>query len=160
MDIKGRQVFISGLSTGSLCNNHVDWVNVSVEPKHLDDRNGDEDSASYCRKAFQTMDWVTIYHDSQMARNHLERLQKNPIYSYGEVDQSMKSTQFCELWTPAVYPEPVISGILHLQLGVLLQSPEYDHLETDITFGIRDWDNENPVGPVTLQGLTVGPKNA
>ncbi len=85
---KERQVFISNLS-----NDQVNWLNVGVDPQHLDDRNGDEDSASYRGKAFQTMEGIAIYHDSQMARNHLEnlKLKKIPVHLYGEVNQKVKS---------------------------------------------------------------------
>jgi hypothetical protein len=44
---KERQDFISSISTWTLCNDQVDWVKVDVDPEHLDDRNGDEYSASY-----------------------------------------------------------------------------------------------------------------
>jgi hypothetical protein len=43
---KERQDFISSISTWTLCNYQVDWVNVGVDPKHLDDREGDEYSPS------------------------------------------------------------------------------------------------------------------
>ena len=71
---KERQDFISSISTWTLCNDQVDWVNVGVDPQHLDDRDGDEYSASYSGKVFQTMEGIAIYHNSQMARNHLEKL--------------------------------------------------------------------------------------
>ncbi len=73
---KERQDFISSMSTWALCYDQVDWVKVSADPQHLDDRDGDEYSASYRGKSFQTMEWMVIYHDSQVARNHLEKLKK------------------------------------------------------------------------------------
>ncbi len=72
---KKRQDFISRLSIWALCNDQVDWVNVGVYPQHLEDSNGDYDSALYHGKAFQTMEGITINHDSLRARNHLEKLQ-------------------------------------------------------------------------------------
>ncbi len=69
---------------------------------------------------------MVIYHDSQVARNHLEKLKKNPIYLFGEVNQRVKSIlelHFVNHEAPAVYPEHFISGILHLQrCEVLLQN--------------------------------------
>jgi hypothetical protein len=76
---KKRQDFISSISTWTLCNDQVDWVNVGVDPQHLDDRYKDEYSVSYLGKAFQNMKGIAIYHDSQVARNHLEELKKFPI---------------------------------------------------------------------------------
>ncbi len=83
--LKERQDFISSLSTWALRNDQVDWVNVGVDPRHLEDRDGNEYSASYRRKAFQTMQGMVIYHYSQVARNHLEKLKDFPIYLFGEV---------------------------------------------------------------------------
>ncbi len=69
---------------------------------------------------------MLIYHDSQVARNHVEKLQKFPNYLLGEVSQRVKSIldrHFVNYEAPAVYPEHVISGILHLQqCEVLLQN--------------------------------------
>ncbi len=62
--------------TWTLYNDQVDWVNIGVDPQHLDDRNGEEYSVSYCGKVFQTMEGIATYHDSQVARNHLEKLKK------------------------------------------------------------------------------------
>ena len=42
---KERQDFISSLSTWALCYDHVDWVNVSINPENLEDREGNEYSA-------------------------------------------------------------------------------------------------------------------
>ena len=64
------------------------------------------------------MEGMVIYHDSQVARNHLEKLKKIPNYLFGEVNQRVKSileSHFVNYEAPAVYPEHVISGILHLQ---------------------------------------------
>jgi len=74
---KKRQDFISSLSTWALCYDQVDWVNVGIDPHNLEDRDGNEYLASYRGKAFQTMEGMVIYHDSQVARNHLEKLKKN-----------------------------------------------------------------------------------
>jgi hypothetical protein len=71
---KEKQDFISSRTTWALCNDQVDWVDVGVDPKHLDDRDGEEYSASYSGKVFQTMEGIAIYHDSHVARNHLEKL--------------------------------------------------------------------------------------
>jgi hypothetical protein len=104
---KERQDFISCLLAGSLFNDQVDWVNVGVDPQHLDDRNGYEDAASYPGKLFQTMDEIPIYHDSQVARNHLEKPQKFPIYLFGEVHINLKAIRACHLVNHeslAVYP--------------------------------------------------------
>jgi hypothetical protein len=121
---KERKNFIASISTWALRNDQVDWVNVGEDPQHLDDRYGEEYSASYRRKVFQTMEGMVIYHDSQVARNHLQKLKKIPIYLFGEVN--VKSILECYLVnyeTPAVYPEYIISGILHLQrCEVLLQN--------------------------------------
>jgi hypothetical protein len=72
------------------------------------------------------MEGMVIYHDSQVARNHLEKLNFFPIYLLSEVNQRVKSILECHFVnhkTPAVYPEHVISGILHLQqCEVLLQN--------------------------------------
>jgi hypothetical protein len=87
---KERQDLVSSISTWTLCNDQVDWVNVSVDPQHLDDHDDDEYSASYCGKVFQTMDGIAIFHDSQVARNHLEKLKQFPIYLFGEVNQRVK----------------------------------------------------------------------
>ncbi len=60
-----------------------------------------------------------------MARNHLEKLRKILIYLFGEVNQKVKSIleRHFVNESPAVYPEHVISGILHLQqCEVLLQN--------------------------------------
>ncbi len=65
---KKRQDFISSLSTWALCYDQVDWVNVGIDPHNLEDRDGNEYSASYCGKAFQTMEAMVIYHDSQVAK--------------------------------------------------------------------------------------------
>ncbi len=81
------------------------WVNVGVDPQHLDDCYGEEYlySASYCGKSFQTMEGMVIYHG---VKSILERYFVNLNYE-----------------TLAVYPEHVIPGILHLQLcEVLLQN--------------------------------------
>ncbi len=75
VDTKERQDFISSsISTWTLCNDQVDWVNGGVDPQHLDDRDGEQYSASHRGKVFQTMEGIAIYHNSQMARNHLEKL--------------------------------------------------------------------------------------
>ena len=71
---KERQDIISSISTWTLCNDQVDWVNVSVDSKHLDDSCGEVYPASYRGMVFQTMEEIAIYHDSQVARNHLEKL--------------------------------------------------------------------------------------
>jgi hypothetical protein len=73
---KERQGFISILLTWALCYNQVDWVNVGIDPHHLEDRDGNEYSASYRGKAFQIMEGMVIYHDLQVARNHLEKPKK------------------------------------------------------------------------------------
>ncbi len=52
---KERQDFISSLSTWALCYDQVDWVDVGIDPQHLEDRYGHEYSASYRGKAFQTI---------------------------------------------------------------------------------------------------------
>ena len=87
---------------------------------------GNEYSKSQRGNAFQTMEGMLIYHDSQVARNHLEKLKGFPIYLFGEVNQRVKSIlerHFVNYEAPAVYPEHVISGILHLQrCEVLLQN--------------------------------------
>jgi hypothetical protein len=94
---KERQDFISSISTWTLCNDQVDWVNVSVDPQHVDDSDGDEYSASYSRKVFQTMEEMAIYHDSQVPRNHLEKLKIFPIYLFGEVKgEANPGTPHCE----------------------------------------------------------------
>ncbi len=71
------------------------------------------------------MEGMVIYHASQVARNHLEKLKEFPIYLFGEVNQRVKSIlehRFVNYEAPAVYPEHVLSGILHLQrYEVLLQ---------------------------------------
>jgi hypothetical protein len=85
---KERQDFISSLSTWALCYDHVDWVNVGIDPRNLEDLEGNEYSASYRGKAFQTMKGMLIYHDSQVARNHLEKLKDFPIYLIGEVNHT------------------------------------------------------------------------
>ncbi len=80
--------------TWTLCNDQVDWVNVGVDPQHLDDRNGEEYSAPYSGKVFQTMEGkqgIAIYYDSQVARNHLEKLKKILIFLFSEVNQRVKS---------------------------------------------------------------------
>jgi hypothetical protein len=82
----------------------------------LDDRYGDEYSASYRGKVFQTMEGIAIYHDSQVARNHLEKLKnlKSPIYLFGEVIRRVKSIlerPFVNYESPAVYPEHGIPGL-------------------------------------------------
>jgi hypothetical protein len=70
VDIKGKERLhlksSTVNSTRALCSDQVDWVDVSVDPQHLDDPNGDEDSASYCGKAFQIMEGIAIYHDNDM----------------------------------------------------------------------------------------------
>ena len=71
---KERQDFISSLSTWALCYEQVDWVNVGIDPQNLEDRDGNEYSASYRGKAFQTIEGIIIYHHSQVARDHLEKL--------------------------------------------------------------------------------------
>jgi len=112
---KERQDFISNLSTWELCYDHVDWVNVGIAPRHLEIRVGNEYSKSRHGNAFQTMEGMLIYHDSQVARNHLEKLQKFPIYLFGEVNQrvlSILERHFVNYEAPAVYPEHVISGII------------------------------------------------
>jgi hypothetical protein len=56
------------------------------------------------------MEGMVIYHDSQVARNHLEKLKKNPIYLFGEVNQRVKlilERHFVNYETPAVYPEHI-----------------------------------------------------
>jgi hypothetical protein len=72
------------------------------------------------------MEGMVTYHDSQVARNHLEKLKKIPIYLFGEVNQRVKSIlerHFVNYESSAVYPEHVISGILHLQrCEVLIQN--------------------------------------
>ncbi len=73
---KERQDFISSISTWALCHDQVDWVFFGVDPQQLDDSYGDEYSASYRGKSFQTMEGMVIYHVSQVARNHLEKLKK------------------------------------------------------------------------------------
>ena len=78
---KERQDFISSLSTWAICYDQVDWVNVGIDPQHLEDSVGNEYSAPYRGKAFQTMERMVIYHDSQVARNHLEKL-KNFRFIY------------------------------------------------------------------------------
>ncbi len=91
---KEGQDFISNLSTWALCNDHVDWVDVGIDPQNLEDRDGNEYSASHRGKAFQTMEGMVIYHDSQVARNHLEKL-KNFRIIY-----SVKSIKECnQSWT-------------------------------------------------------------
>ncbi len=85
-----------------------------------------EDSSSYSGKVFQTMEGIGIHHDSQMARNHLEQLQKFHLYLYGKVYQRVKSIpehNFVIHESAAVYPKHVISEIFHLQqCEVLLQN--------------------------------------
>ncbi len=44
---KERRDFISSMSTWALCYDQVDWVNVGVDPQNLEDRDGNEYSASY-----------------------------------------------------------------------------------------------------------------
>ncbi len=69
---------------------------------------------------------ILVYHDSQVAKNHLEKLKKFRIYLFGEVNQRVKSIlehHFANYEAPAVNPEHVIPGILHLQrCEVLLQN--------------------------------------
>ena len=104
---KERQDFISSLSTWALYYDQFDWVNVGIDPQHLEDRDGNEYSASYRGAAFQTMEGMVIYHDSQVARNHLEKLKKNPIFLFGEVNHRVKSIlerHFVNYEAPAVYP--------------------------------------------------------
>ena len=85
---KERQDFISSLSTWALCYDQVDWEYVGIDPQNLEDRDGDEYSASYRRKAFQTMEGMVIYHDSQVARNHLEKLKNfRIIYSVKSIKE-------------------------------------------------------------------------
>jgi hypothetical protein len=85
---KERQDCISSLSTWALCYDQVDWVNVGIDPQNLEDRNGNEYSASYSGKAFQTMEGMVIYHDSQVARNHLEKLKNfRIIYSVKSIKE-------------------------------------------------------------------------
>jgi hypothetical protein len=114
------------LSPWALCYDHVDWVNLGIDPRHFEVRVGNDYSASYRGNAFQTIEGMLIYHDSQVARNHLEKLKGFPIYLLGEVNQRVKSIlerHFVNYEAPAVYPEHVISGILHLQrCEVLLQN--------------------------------------
>ncbi len=87
---KERQDFISSLSTWALCYDQVDWVNVGIDPQHLDERYGNEYSASFRGKAFHTMEEMVIYHESQVARNHLEKLKKNSeLYIRHPTTQSM-----------------------------------------------------------------------
>ncbi len=89
-----------------------------MDPKHLDVRDGEEYSASYRGKGLQTFEGVAIYHDSQVARIHLEKIKKFPIYLFGEVNQGVKlilERHFVNYESPVVYTEHVISGILHLQ---------------------------------------------
>jgi hypothetical protein len=89
----------------------------------MDDRDGDEYSASYRGKVIQTMGGIAICNDSQVTRNYFEKLKKLPIYLFGEVNQSVKSIlerHFVNHESAAVYPENVISGILHLQLCEVL----------------------------------------
>ncbi len=123
---KERQDFISNLLTWALCYDHVDWVNVCIDPRHLEVRVGNDYSASYSGNEFQTMEGMLIYHDSQVARNHLEKLKGFLIYLFGEVNKIVKSIlehHYVNFEAPAVYPEHVISGILHLQqCEVLLQN--------------------------------------
>jgi hypothetical protein len=64
---KQRQDFISSISTWALCYDQVYWVDVGVDPQHLDDSYGDEYLASYRGKSFQTMEEIVIYHDSHVA---------------------------------------------------------------------------------------------
>ncbi len=78
---KERQDFISSMSTWALCYDQVDWVNVGVEPQHLDDSDGNEYSASYRGKSFQIMDGTVIYHDLQVAGITLRNL-KNFLFIY------------------------------------------------------------------------------
>jgi hypothetical protein len=74
VDIKGKaRLHLKYIDLGIMYD-QVDWVNVGVDPQHLDDRDGEEYSASHSGKAFQTMEGMVIYHDSQVARNHLEKL--------------------------------------------------------------------------------------
>ncbi len=77
---KERQDFISNLSTWASCYDHVDWIDVGIDPRNSEDREGNEYSASHRGKAFQTMEGMLIYHDSQVARNQLEKLKDFPIY--------------------------------------------------------------------------------
>jgi hypothetical protein len=82
---KERQDF---MSTWALCYDQVDWVNVGIDPKYLEDRNGYEYSASYIGKVFQTMEGMVIYHDSQVARNTLRDLKKiRFIYSVKSIKE-------------------------------------------------------------------------
>ncbi len=72
------------------------------------------------------MEGMVVYHDSQVARNNRDNLKKIPIYLFGEVNQRVESIlerHFVNYEAQAVYPEHVISGILHLQrCEVLLQN--------------------------------------
>ncbi len=77
---KERQDFISSMSTWALGYDQVDWVNVSVDPQHLDDRDGDEYSASYRGKSFQIMDGTVIYHDLQVAGITLRNLKNSDLF--------------------------------------------------------------------------------
>ncbi len=74
---------------------------------------------------------MVIYHDSQVARNHLEKLKKIPNSLFGEVNQRVESSlerHFVNYEAPAVYPEHAISGILHLQrCEVLFQNMIISH---------------------------------
>jgi hypothetical protein len=93
---KERHDFNSNLSTWALCYDHVDRVNVYIDPRHLEARVGNDLSASYRGNAFQTMECMLIYHDSQVARNHLEKLKGFPIIysvkSIKELNQSWRAT--------------------------------------------------------------------
>jgi hypothetical protein len=51
-------------------------VDSTVDPKHLDDSDVEEYSASYRGKAFQTMEGIAIYHDSQVPGITLRNLKK------------------------------------------------------------------------------------
>jgi hypothetical protein len=65
------------------------------------------------------MEGIATCHDSQVARNHLEKLTKTP----NQRVKSILERHFVNHESPAVYPEHVISGILHLQqCEVLLQN--------------------------------------
>ena len=88
----------------------------------------------------------------------LRNIKKVPIYLFGEVNQRVKSIlerHFVNYEAPAVYPEHVISGILHLQrCEVLLQNMIIS--QTGFTCEIHDRGSENPIG--CLRGLTVCPR--
>ncbi len=77
-----------------------------VDPQHLDDSNGEEYSASYGGKVFQTwtMEGIAIYHDSQVTRYHLEKLKNFRFIYLVKLIKGWDRSWSCTSWTMNHHP--------------------------------------------------------